>query len=273
MRQRAGSRLGSRVVRGFVSPAEREQALAWLGTLHPLWEHRFSTVRPLPAGETQRLLQRPVYWLGNWQFACLHYYTPPKGTVDRCVRAEPFPELLRLWVRRIERLARDSFPPAFVPEGWTLNTCLVNFYGDRIEGGRREDRARVGAHRDHEPGPVASVSLGERAMFQFTTRTGSVVDQTWLEDRTLQVFAGPTWKDRLFHRVQRVARDRGEVLPPPIDAFETRRVNLTFRYVPEVAIVRYADLGEVARADVREMVETLAEHSEWWRAELHGGPA
>ena len=69
-------------------------------TLHPLWEQRFSSRRPLPEGETQRQLLRPVYWLGNWQFACLDYYRPPNGVRDRCVRAEPFPLVLARMVER-----------------------------------------------------------------------------------------------------------------------------------------------------------------------------
>jgi hypothetical protein len=140
----------------------------------------------------------------------------------------------------------------------------VNFYGTRSSAGRREDRARVGAHRDFEPGPVASISLGERALFQFVTRTGGVVEQVWLEDRSLQLFAGPVHKDRLFHRVQRVARDRGERLPPSLPDFETRRVNLTFRYVPDDVIVPYAALGATARADIAPAVAELAEHAGFW---------
>ena len=38
------------------------------------------------------------------------------------------------------------------------------------EGDRWVDVARVSEHRDFEPGPVASISLGERALFQFVRR-------------------------------------------------------------------------------------------------------
>ncbi|MEQ1567196.1 MAG: alpha-ketoglutarate-dependent dioxygenase AlkB [Myxococcota bacterium] len=263
--QPRGRPRGTRLSRGFVSPAERARALEWLGTLHPLWEHRFSTVRPVPTGETQRMLHRPVYWFGNWQFACLGYYTPPHGVAQRCVRAEPFPELLQGWAARIEAQVRDTFPAAFVPERWRLNTCLVNFYGSRVDpDGRRHDQARVGAHRDFEPGPVGSISLGERALFQFTTRAGEVVEQLWLEDRSLIVFAGPHHKDKWFHRVQRVARDGGHELPPPIPGFSTRRVNFTFRYVPDEVVVDLAELGPTPRADVAELVDELARSSPYW---------
>src|SRR4051812_31237076 len=69
----------------FISHAEREEILAWLSGLHPIWDERYSKSNPPPAGKTQRRLLRPVYWLGNWQFACLNYYHPPKGILNRCV--------------------------------------------------------------------------------------------------------------------------------------------------------------------------------------------
>ncbi len=252
---------GLRYQQGFVRPDERADTLAWLSTLHPLWEQRFSTLRPPPRGEAQRELLRPVYWLGNWQFACLGYFTPPKGTDHRCVHAEPFPPPLRAWVDRVERSVRSTFPPAFVPQGWSLNTCLVNFYGHRGD----DDRARVGDHRDHEPGPVASVSLGARAWFQFADRRGQPVHEQWLDDGSLLVFAGPHWKEHLFHRVQRVDR-KGEPLPPAIPDFTTRRVNFTFRYVPPEHFVHLRELPPQARADVAAYVDDLAAHSDFWRA-------
>lgn len=264
MRRTPPGRSGVRTVRQFVTPHERQAVLDWLATLHPLWEQRFSTVRPPPAGETQRWLQRPVYWLGNWQFACLGYYHPPRGIDGRCVRAEPFPPVLAAWVARIEALARRSFPAAWIPGGWAMDTCLVNFYGSKRTDGKAEDQARVGAHRDFEPGPVASVSLGARALFQFTTGRGDLVDQMWLEDCQLQLFAGPTHKERLFHRVQRVERSKDPPLPPPIDGFATRRVNFTFRHVPPAHVHELAALDPVARRDVDEYVRALAAHSAHW---------
>lgn len=252
-------RRGLHRVQGFVRPDERAAVLAWLSTLHPLWEQRFSTVRPVPTGESQRTLLRPVYWLGNWQFACLGYFTPPKGVDGRCVQAEPFPPPLAAWVSRIERQVRSTFPASTVPDGWALNTCLVNFYGHA----GREDRARVGAHRDHEPGPVASVSLGAKALFQFVTRTGDLVHETWLDDGSMLVFAGPTWKRASFHRVQRVDR-KGDPLPPAIPGFVTRRVNFTFRYVPPVHVRPLEDLDPQGLADVQGYVRELAAHRPFW---------
>ena len=69
-------------------------------------------------------------------------------------------------------LAALNALPLGMPKGWHLNTCLVNFYGDRQDGTRWVDVARVGDHRDFEPGPVASLSIGERALFQFVARGG-----------------------------------------------------------------------------------------------------
>ena len=148
----------------FVGPKDYAAILEGLGTIHPIWEQRYSTKRPPPEGQAQRPLLRPVYWLGNWQFACLDYYRPPEGVHNRCVSAEPFPPVLAKLVRRVEDLVHRRFPAAYLPDGWRLNTCLVNLYGDRIEKGKRTDLARVGEHKDFEPGPVASISVGERAM-------------------------------------------------------------------------------------------------------------
>jgi len=265
--------IGSLVVRdrcyvyepSFVDPAARAQILDWLATLHPLWEMRYSTRRPPPAGKEQRSLLRPVYWLGNWQFACLGYYEPPKRSRDVAVAAEPFPAVLAKLIAIIERRVRDEFPPPTVPRRWHLNTCLVNFYGDRLEGGREIDAARVGEHRDFEPGPVASISIGERARFQFvrrgTSRDAPPVRTQWLEDNSLQIFGGPLWKDDLLHRVQRVDDKHRLNLPPAIEGFRTRRVNFTFRYVPDEHVVPFALLPKPARDDVRDYVATLAKHS------------
>src|SRR4051812_39258722 len=115
---------------GFIDPRARDEILAWLATLVPLWELRYSTRRPPPPGRQQRPLLRPVYWLGNWQFACLGYYEPPRRTHGVAVAAEPFPPVLARLVARIERRVRDGFPPRVVPRRWRLHTCLVNFYRD-----------------------------------------------------------------------------------------------------------------------------------------------
>lgn len=257
----------------FISPKSREEILRWLGTIRPLWEERYSPNNPPPPGQVQRSLLRPVYWLGNWQFACLNYYHPPKGTFHRCVRAEPFPPVFVRLISKVETLTRRMFRGADLPLGWHLNTCLVNLYGSRLEGDRRIDTARVGEHKDFEPGPVASISLGERAMFQFVAsrslgQRDGVVFQQWLEDGSLQIFGGEKWKQRLFHRVQRVDKKLGARFSLDVENFETRRINFTFRYVPDVHITPYAQLPKGAAEDVRAYMERLADHASFFRREL-----
>jgi alkylated DNA repair dioxygenase AlkB len=258
---------------GFISAPVRAELVAWLRTLVPLWEQRYSHLRPPPPGETQRSLLRPVYWLGNWQFACLDYYRPPDGVLDRCVAAEPFPEVLARLVARIEERTRGMFTFPDLPHGWTLNTCLINLYGSRVVDGARVDTARVGEHKDFEPGPVASLSLGERALFQFVEshqpgERERVVTQQWLDDGSLQIFGAHKWKRQLFHRVQRVDDRDGHRFVFPVERFETRRVNFTFRYVPVEHVQPLEALSPAARADVRPYVETLARHSRFFAEAL-----
>ena len=262
----------------FVGEADRVEIFKWLSTLHPIWEMRFSTLRPPPSGEEQRSLLRPVYWLGNWQFACLDYYRPPDGVENRCVRAEPFPPVLARLVAKVEGIARGIYRGDAMPAKWRLNTCLVNFYGDRLEAnGKWADCARVGAHKDFEPGPVASISLGERAFFQFVASQGRgnrrgtgdrVVAEQWLEDSSLQIFGGTRWKRELFHRVQRVDHRQGITFDLRTEGFRTRRVNFTFRYVPERHIVKLKDLPEREFLDVEAYVNALAKHSSFFAEEL-----
>jgi hypothetical protein len=269
---------GHVIVGSYLSERARREIVMWLATLRPIWELRFPTDRPPPRGETQRRLLRPVYWLGNWQFACLDYYRPPNGVLERAVGAEPFPPALSPVVRDIEARVRRAFPPGDVPRGWHLNTCLVNFYGDRLENGRWEDSARVGEHRDFEPGPVASLSLGERALFQFvprrrgTERVEPVLTQ-WLDDGSLQLFAGVYFKERVLHRVTRVDRRAGANLPPLMDDFRTRRVNFTFRYVPDEHVLPFAELSPQTQGDVRPYVTELAKHSEFFARALAATPS
>ena len=271
---RPGKVLGLHYDAGFLSKPVRAELKAWLETLHPIWEQRFSTFRPLPEGETQRRLLRPVYWLGNWQFACLDYYRPPHGLLDRCVAAEPFPPALQRLVDIIEQRARAMFRTAEeMPAKWHLNTCLVNFYGASLEGDKRTDTARVGEHKDFEPGPVGSLSLGERALFQFVSSSSpgerdAVVQQQWLDDGSLQIFGGDKWKKQTFHRVQRVDTRDGHRFEVNVPDFETRRINFTFRYVPDEHVLPFRSLSPEARRDVEGYVRELAKHSPFWAAQL-----
>jgi hypothetical protein len=156
-----------------------------------------------------------------------------------------------------------------MPAKWHLNTCLVNFYGSRLQDGKWVDVARVGEHKDFEPGPVASLSLGERAMFQFVTSRkpgdrDAVVEQQWLDDGSLQIFGGDQWKNRTFHRVQRVDTKGGHRFEVNVSDFETRRINFTFRYVPDEHVIPFTKLGAEARRDVEGYVRTLAQHSRFF---------
>ena len=259
---------------GYLTREMRRDLCAWLATIHPIWEQRFSPHHPPPPGQEQRWLLRPVYWLGNWQFACLGYYHPPKGIHGRAVQAEAFPPVLARMARQMEAKTRKLCDPRDIPHGWSLNTCLINFYGERIDSaGKRHDTARVGEHKDFEPGPVASISLGDRALFQFvsSSRPGArdaIEWQQWLEDGSLQIFAGPRWKERLFHRVQRVEDKRDERFDLHLTDFDTRRINLTFRYVPEEHVVPYARLSQADADDVRGYMETLSRHAPFFAEAL-----
>lgn len=250
----------------FINRAERAQIISWLQTLHPLWEMRFSEHNPPPEGDEQRELKRPVYWLGNWQFACLDYYHPPEGILHRCVKAEPYPKFLQLLVDRMEFIAKKNFPKSYFPEGWKLNTCLVNFYGSKIEGDKKVDRARVGEHKDFEPGPVASLSLGDRAFFQFVNGNQNLGDKNnvfsqWLEDSSLQIFGGDLWKNKTFHRVQRVESKKNENFNLRISNFDTRRINFTFRFVPEKHVYPFEAMPANKQSDIIEYVRKLGENS------------
>lgn len=257
-----------------ITPKQKAQILDYLSTLHPIWEMRYSKNNPPPADQQQRRLLRPVYWLGNWQFACLNYYHPPKGIYHRCVSAEPYPEVLSDLVDNIEGLVKEKFDPKDIPRGWNLNTCLINFYGDQITPeGRRIDCARVGEHKDFEPGPVASISFGDRALFQFVESRGTqsqshVILQQWLEDSSLQIFGGEKFKKKLFHRVQRVEKKGNPGFRLNVSEFETRRINFTFRYVPDEHIQPFFKLPTSAQEDTLEYMERLAQHSPFFKKHL-----
>ncbi len=189
------------------------------------------------------------------------------------MRAEPFSPILQKMVDRMEAVTRRTFAARDIPKGWHLNTCLVNYYGNRWDGERWLDTARVGDHKDYEPGPVASLSFGERAFFQFVSsyRKGqrhSVVFQQWLEDGSLQMFAGPRWKDELFHRVQRVEKKRGHYFPVSVERFQVRRINLTLRFVPEAHIQTVQQLPRGTAQDVEPYLRELAKNSSFFRQEV-----
>jgi hypothetical protein len=93
--------------------------------------------------------------------------------------------------------------------------------------------------------------------------------QQWLEDSSLQIFGSDRFKKQLFHRVQRVEKKTEFHFPlNKIHNFETRRINFTFRYVPDEHIVPFSRLSTEAQEDVKEYMETLATHSEFFKKQL-----
>lgn len=258
----------------YISENEKAQILSYLKTLYPIWEMRYSASNPPPEGQTNRMLLRPVYWLGNWQFACLNYYHPPKGIEHRCVKAEGYPPVLENLVQRIESKIQNEIAEKDIPKGWHLNTCLINYYGDLQENEKWLDCARVGEHKDFEPGPVASVSIGEKALFQFVesqnkSSLSKVFLQQWLEDCSLQIFAGEKFKKKLFHRVQRVERKSNFFFAlNNIQNFKTRRINFTFRYVPLDHIQPAFLLPTEKQRDIIPYMTMLSAHSQHFETEL-----
>ncbi|MFZ3230768.1 MAG: alpha-ketoglutarate-dependent dioxygenase AlkB [Pseudobdellovibrio sp.] len=266
----------------YIKPHAKKEIIDYLETLYPIWEMRFSASNPPPAGEPNRELLRPVYWLGNWQFASLDYYHPPKGIRNRCVEAEGYPSVLKKIVAEVESEIRQSFSPKDIPDKWHLNTCLINFYGNKLitdasGSAKKMDCARVGEHKDFEPGPVASISFGERAFFQFVKSDGKqqqsqMVLQQWLEDSSLQIFGSDKFKKNLFHRVQRVEdkQNLSETLFANLKttSFETRRINFTFRYVPNEHVFSLNELPQNLQTDLNSYVSQLATHSSFWKEQL-----
>lgn len=259
----------------YLTKDQRAEFVSYLETLNPLWENRFSKHNPPPEGDRQRRLLRPVYWLGNWQFACLNYYHPPKGIDFRCVEAEPFPNFMQQVVFAIEDKVRNEFAAYDIPHKWHLNTCLINYYGSAIIDGKRVDAARVGEHKDFEPGPVASISFGEKALFQFVESFGrdrnaksKIILQQWLGDCSLQVFGGDKFKKKLFHRVQRVEEKIRKPFTVNVNDFETRRINLTFRYVPDDHVQPFQKFPAHLKEDVMEYMQALAKSSEFFAGQI-----
>lgn len=257
---------------GFLSTEDKATILDELLLYKPIWELRYSKNNPAPEGQDNRSLLRPVYWLGSWQFACLNYYHPPKGIEYRCVEAEPFPPTMQKIVDHIQDLVRSSYPAKDIPRDWQLNTCLINYYGSVLKEGKWQDVARVGEHRDYEPGPVASISFGDRAFFQFVKTLGrgsqsQAVQNFWLEDSSLQVFGGDRYKKHLFHRVQRVEKksDTG-LLQFDMPDFKTRRLNLTFRYVPKEHIYKIKHLPRPQLEDIQPYLQMLQKTSSFWNS-------
>jgi hypothetical protein len=95
-----------------------------------------------------------------------------------------------------------------------------------------------------------------------------VAFQQWLEDGSLQIFGGHRLKEELFHRIQRVARSEGQSFQMNLNNFFVRRVNLTFRFVPENSIYSFSELPRNTAEQVRIYIEWLVKGSAYFAAEL-----
>ena len=251
----------------FITAEESEALLKFFGALKPLWESRYVGQEAQREGKGSRRLSRPVYWLGAWQFACLGYYAEPNHVHEKCLRAEPFPQVMQ---DVLSRLA-----PRLAGLGPVPNTCLINYYGSELTRdakGRAQpvDQARLKMHRDGEPGPVVMFSLGQPALFEFVDGAKPEEPELalWLKNRSVVLFSGPHFKDHLYHRVTRVRFGEDPVMPQVLDDFRLRRVSVSFRYVPPEHVKSLREFSASAQDQVREYVEQLAEASPHFRAEL-----
>ncbi|KIG17445.1 hypothetical protein DB30_03146 [Enhygromyxa salina] len=252
-------RSGFSYLPGFISVAEGEQLIAYFAQLVPLWEHRHRSNAHARPGAHSRRLTRPVYWLGAWQFACLGYYAEPDHREDRCVRAEPFPAVMRTILDRLWPNLRGHDPSLDeVP-----NTCLINYYGREISDGPPVDYARLRMHRDGEPGPVVMFSLGQPGLLEFIDPERSDAPElaVWTRHRSVTILSGPEFKDRLYHRITEVRHGRQPVIGCQLEGFEARRVSVSFRTVPQELILDFAELSAASRDMVRDYVQQLARGS------------
>jgi alkylated DNA repair dioxygenase AlkB len=263
---------------GFITPAEGEALLRYFGSLKPLWESRYVGETSKRHGAGSRRLTRPVYWLGAWQFACLGYYSEPNHRVEKCLRAEPIPEVMQGVLERLTpQLAGHQDASE---QGQRPNTCLINYYGSELtrdSTGRMQPRdyARLRMHRDGEPGPVVMFSLGRPGLFEFVDgeRPNEPELSLWLQDRSVVIFSGPRFKDHLYHRVTRVLHGDSSAMPTVLEGFRLMRVSVSFRSVPKEHIKSLREFSALAQAQVRGYVEQLAESSPHFRAQLDAAPA
>jgi hypothetical protein len=86
-------------------------------------------------------------------------------------------------------------------------------------------------------------------------------------------------ENRYFHRVQRVEKKLSKLaamalpqttsnLAPQIQDLHTRRINLTFRFVPPEHIKPLQDFPAHLKADLQPMVKELALYSDYFAAAL-----
>lgn len=240
----------------FLSAQEVTTLATLLGGLHPIWEQRHAD-----GGR----LTRPVYWFGAWQFAALGYYSEPDHTLHKCVRAESLPEAL---VQILERLRPEL---ANHGDDRIPNTALVNYYGHTPKGPGKPpvDLARLRMHRDHEPGPVTMLSIGQPAQFELVDPDlEDPVHSQWVRNRSVVILSGPEYKDRLYHRVTRVRHGEQPVLTCDVPDFCLRRISISFRHVPNDAIHDFAALPDDVAASIQEPMAELAAHRPHFHRQL-----
>ena len=150
------------------------------------------------------------------------------------------------------------------------NTCLINYYGRELGAGPPRDYARLRMHRDGEPGPVVMFSIGQPGLLEFIDPDQGPTPELaiWTRHRSVSILSGPEYKDRLYHRISEVRHGREPAIGCRLEGFETRRVSVSFRTVPEALIVDFDGLSERSRAMVRDYMEQLARHSTHFREQL-----
>ena len=253
----------------FITAGEADALVEYFAELHPLWEKRHADAAPSRRGATGRLT-RPVYWLGAWQFAALGYYAEPDHVHQKCVRAEPFPDVM---VAILERLRAELVLHG--DEGPLPNTCLINYYGTEARGAHEPpvDYARLRMHRDAEPGAVVMLSIGQPGQFEFVLPCGDAPEHAqWVRNRSVVIISGDEYKDRLYHRITRVRTGKQPAMSSRLEGFAVRRVSVSFRHVPEHAICDLGELDEAARAIATPYVETLAKVSPHFQRQLETLP-
>ena len=255
----------------FISKEEGHELIDYFAALHPIWEQRFRGGEHQRSGGRARRLTRPVYWLGAWQFACLGYYAEPDHREDRCLRAEAFPSVMDRILDRLRAVLAQAHGggPAQAPAPLP-NTCLINYYGREVGRGVPVDFARLRMHRDGEPGPVIMFNIGQAGLLEFLDpdRSPDPELRLWTRHRSVTVFSGTDFKDRLYHRVVQVRTGGEPELRSPLENFELRRVSVSFRLVPTELISDFDQLPPDRREQVRDYVEQLASGSEHYRAQL-----
>ncbi len=181
-----------------ITKEESEELIEYFANIVPIWEKRHWRDEHLRSEGHWRRLTRPVYWLGAWQFACLGYYAEPDYREDRCVRAEPLPEVMQTILERLRTHLREAHGeelPAELPG--LPNTCLINYFGREVGLGTPRDYARLRMHQDLEPGPVVVFNIGQPGLLEFVhpDRPDEPGPGVWTRHRSVSIFSGDSQGD------------------------------------------------------------------------------